>query len=73
MTIRRDVFSVKVRCADNGVNKPVHERMFRSLESARRYSRGRLPSSGYSIDKTIVHPADWIVNGYLAAGNTIED
>lgn len=71
-TVRRDIFSVKVRCGNNGVNSPVHERMFYSLESARQYKREQRPASGYSIDKRIVHPKQWVVDGYLAHGNTIE-
>lgn len=71
--IRYDLFAVKVRCGDNGVNEPVVERIFRSRESARNYKRNRQPSLGYSIDKKIVHPAQWVVNGYTACGNQIED
>ena len=70
-TIRRDIFSVKVK--GNGFDKWCHERMFRSRESARRYKRGLRPIAGYWMEAKIVHPAQWVVEAFVAVGNEIED
>lgn len=68
--IRRDIYSVKVRC--NGFGQWRHERMFRNDEAAKRYAQGLRPISGYSLQVKIVHPAQWVVDGYCAAGNVID-
>jgi|ETNmetMinimDraft_26_1059896.scaffolds.fasta_scaffold130181_2 hypothetical protein len=73
-TIRRDLFSVKVRCGDNGTNEPVHEKMFRSMESAQRYRRERkILAGGYTITVKVVHPAQWVVELFTLCQNKIED
>ena len=69
--IRRDLFSVKVK--GNGFNHWCHERMFRSRTSARRFKAGLRPMNGYTLQAKIVHPAQFVVDVYVAAGNTIED
>lgn len=68
-TIRRDIYSVKVR--GNGFNQWCHERMFRSPAAAKLYANGLRPISGYSLTVRVVHPAQWVVDGFLAAGNEI--
>lgn len=67
--IRRDIFSVKV--LGNGFDQWCHERMFRNGDEARRYAQGIRPIGGYSLQVKIVHPAQWVVDGYCAAGNSI--
>jgi hypothetical protein len=67
--IRRDIWSVKVR--GNGFDEWCHERMFRSAKSAKRYRKGLCPMLGYALQSEVVHPADWVVDAYVLAGNTI--
>lgn len=68
--IRRDIYSVKVR--GNGFGQWCHERMFRNGENAKRYAQGLRPMDGYSLQVKIVHPAQWVVDRYCAAGNVID-
>jgi len=64
--IRRDIYSVKEW--DRALDAWCHIKMFKSKESARNYAsvmtRSRIK---------IVHPAQWVVDGYIAAGNVIPD
>lgn len=70
--IRRDLFSVKVRSSDSECGKFwCHDRIFRSLESAKRYRAGLAPMSGYWLESKIVHPHQDIVNVYVASGMAI--
>jgi hypothetical protein len=68
--IRSDIYSVKVR--GNGCEQLRYERMFRNSEVAKRYARGLQLFSGYRLQAKIVHPAQWVVDGYCAAGNVID-
>lgn len=69
--IRRDLFSVKVY--GNGFNAWCHERIFRSMVSAKRYKNRLAPMAGYSMEAKIVHPSQDVVDVYTASGNTIEN
>jgi len=69
--IRYDLFSVKVK--GNGFNEWCHERIFRNITSARRYKNGLQPFPGYWLETKIVHPAQFVVDAYVIAGNQIED
>jgi hypothetical protein len=70
--IRRDLFSVKVRssCTLDGTYW-CHDRIFRSLESARRYRANLTPTGGYWLESKIVHPCQDVVNVYVASGMAI--
>lgn len=61
--IRKDVFSVKEY--DRAAGAWCHVRMFYCADSARKYARSMCER--YSI----VNPAEWIVNAYIAYGNAI--
>lgn len=63
--VRRDVWSVKQW--DYALGAYCHVRMFYSAESAFRYRR----ENPAPLTK-VVHPADWVVAGFVAAGNKIE-
>jgi len=65
--IRRDVWSVKVY--DSAVGTYVHSRMFYAPHLAAKWSRAE--PHDFSPNK-IVHPADWVVAVFVAAGNRIE-
>lgn len=70
--IRRDIFSVKVW---NGtVNSWCHEVMTTDRDLAKQLKTDKLAEarrSGRSGLVAIVHPRQWVVDGYLAYGNTI--
>ena len=65
--IRRDVWSVKVY--DSAVGAYCHSRMFYEEHLARKWSRSE--PHDFQPNK-IVHPADWVVAAFVAAGNKIE-
>ena len=70
--IRRDLYALKVYAHDNYCV----ERIFRSRESARREQKtvaNNLRRNFPLVPPIVVHPADWIVDAYLAAGNKIVD
>lgn len=71
--IRRDIYSVKV--LGEGLDDWCHERMFKSLEEAKKYASDRRDNTrlGFIVQTEIVHPASWVVDAYLAFGNQIEE
>lgn len=72
--IRKDFFSVKVKSSDTMDGRHwVHERIFRSIESAKRYRAGLAPTPGCWLESKIVHPCQDIVNVYVASGMAIID
>lgn len=70
---RRDLWAAKIRCGDNGTNEFVIEKIFRSRESCHKYLQQRQPALGYTITRIIAHPAQFVVDAYLAYGNKIEN
>ena len=72
--INRDIYSVKEW--DGAVGAYSHVAMYRSPQSALRKVRDlkhqRL-ASGYSDDVKMCHPANWVVQAFVLAGNRIED
>ena len=67
--IRRDIWSVKLWESALEPAQFVHSRMFYAAHLAHKFVRDeRLPSHAYKI----VHPAQWVVEAFVAAGNTIE-
>ena len=68
LAIRRDIFSVKV--LSDG--RWCHTRMFYSRPTAVKWRDGeRLDRNVQSVK--LVHPAQFVVDAYLAYGNTIYD
>jgi hypothetical protein len=76
--IRRDIFAVKV-FEDVGETDGawVFVGMFRSLESAKRWMNNCFVSLGEryfpSVSPKIVHPSQFVVSCFVAAGNRIDD
>jgi hypothetical protein len=67
------VYSVKH--FDPSVNDWCHGFMTRDREAARKRADAIRKGIWYGFHTTrckIVHPAQWVVDGYIAAGNTIE-
>ena len=67
--IRQDIWSVKEWDSAIEPASFVHTRMFRSSHSVFRYMRGE----GRGREMKVVHPADWVVDSYLALGNEVYD
>ena len=68
--IRHDIWSVKEWDTSVEPADFVHTRMFRSLYAASRYKHENQRGRG---EMKIVHPADWVVFSFVAAGNEIWD
>lgn len=72
--IRRDLYSVKVLSSDTlDGSHWVHDRIFRSMRSAKRYRSNLAPALGYWLESKIVHPGAGVVNVYVASGMPIYD
>ena len=69
--IRRDLFAVKVW----GEGGWCYEHIARSLETAQRYKNNNvaLRRDFPLVKPRIVHPAQWVVEYFVAVGNTIVD
>ena len=71
--IRRDIFSVKHW--DHAIGAWCHGYMSKDREQARRRTDAIRRGIWYGMHTTrakLVHPAQWVVEGFIAAGNDIE-
>ena len=68
--VRRDVWSVKEK---EGDGPWVHVSMFYSARAAKRHARHLCPILGFTHAVKIVHPRQWVVDGFTAYGNSIQD
>ena len=71
-SIRRDIFSVKAW--DSSLGDYYHEAMFKNKVKAIREARLlriQRHNAGESDDVKIVHPSQWVVDGFTAYGNKI--
>lgn len=66
--IRRDIYSVVLW--DGFAQEWCHERMFRSLRSAKLYARRLREVDSWELVK-VVHPCDMVVRVYVAGGSLI--
>lgn len=71
--MRKNLYAVKIRCGDTGVDGWVVERICRSIDTAQRYQNQRKPSSGYFLRSKIVHPSQRVVDVWVVCGNQIEE
>ena len=68
--IHQDIWSVKEWDSAIEPADYVHTRMFRTSHSAFRYMRENNINCG---SMKVVHPADWVVDAFVTAGNEIWD
>jgi hypothetical protein len=71
--VRKDVWSVKH--FDRSINAWCHDYMTYDREKARRRCDAIRKGIWYGFDDTLcklVHPKQWVVEGFVAAGNSIE-
>ena len=66
--IRKDVWSVKVWDSAVEPAQHVHSRMFYAGHLAAKWSR----ENQEMVPNKIVHPSDWVVDAFVACGNSIE-
>ena len=67
--VRRDIFSVKV--FDRDGQFWCHTRMFTDRQAAKTWIKGE-KACDPSVMTKIVHPKHWVVDQFLALGNTID-
>lgn len=70
-TIRRDIYSVKQY--DGTCGGWCHIYMTKDLEKAKsRLRDARIPVLGINYRAKLVHPAQWVVDAFVAVGNRID-
>lgn len=67
-SIRRDIFSVKTEFDTGTTRRESHAFMSYSRAAAGRFLRDTRRQGNTA---RLVHPADWVVSEYVAAGNTL--
>lgn len=72
-TVRRDLFAVKADERDGAGWCFMH--ICRSKATADRRAKDIRDNHSLGLNRLakVVHPKQWVVNGFTAAGNTIED